>query len=90
VDRSTKPSYAIIDSQSIKTVYKGEERGFDGNKKIKGRKRHIVVDTMGNLLAIFIHAANIHDTKSGIVPAHSACLKYPAICNSKILCRCWI
>lgn len=34
---------------------------------------------MGNLLSIFIHAANIHDTKSGIVPAHSACLKYPAI-----------
>ena len=34
---------------------------------------------MGNLLSIFIHAANIHDTKSGIVPAHCACLKYPTI-----------
>ncbi len=48
-------------------------------KKIKGRKRHIIVDTMGNLLSVFIHGANIHDTKSGIVTAHSACLKYPTI-----------
>jgi putative transposase len=38
-------------------------------KKIKGRKRHIVVDTMGNLLAVSVHAANIHDRKSGISPA---------------------
>ena len=34
---------------------------------------------MGNILSVFIYAANIHDTKSGIVPAHSACLKYPTI-----------
>ena len=44
--RNPIPSYAIIDSQSVKTVYKGEGRGFDSNKKIKGRKRHIIVDTM--------------------------------------------
>jgi len=48
-------------------------------KKVKGRKRHIVVDTMGNLLAIFVHAANIHDTKSGITPAKKAFEKYPTI-----------
>jgi putative transposase len=48
-------------------------------KKVKGRKRHIVVDTIGNLLAIFVHAANIHDTKSGINPAKKAYLKYPTI-----------
>ena len=48
-------------------------------KKIKGRKRHIVVDTMGNLLAIKVHAANIHDTKSGINPAKKAYEKYPSI-----------
>jgi len=45
-------------------------------KKVKGRKRHIVVDTMGNLLAISVHAANIHDTKSGITPATKAYGKY--------------
>ena len=48
-------------------------------KKIKGRKRHIVVDTMGNLLAITVHAANIHDTKSGISPAKKAYENYPTI-----------
>ena len=48
-------------------------------KKVKGRKRHIVVDTMGNLLAITVHAANIHDTKSGINPAKKAYEKYPTI-----------
>ena len=48
-------------------------------KKVKGRKRHIVVDTMGNLLAIFVHAANIHDTKSGINPAQKAYKKYDTI-----------
>ena len=59
------PSYAIIDSQSVKTIGPSEERGFDGGKKIKGRKRHIVVDTLGNLIQILVHAANIHDTKGG-------------------------
>ena len=48
-------------------------------KKTKGRKRHIVVDTMGNLLAISAHAANIHDTKSGINPAKKAYEKYRTI-----------
>jgi putative transposase len=50
-----------------------------GEKKIKGRKRHIVVDIMGNLLAVVVHAANIHDTKSGIDPAKKAFEKYPTI-----------
>ena len=48
-------------------------------KKIKGRKRHIVVDIMGNLLAVNVHAANIHDTKSGLVPATQALVNYPTI-----------
>ena len=55
------------------------ERGIDGGKKIKGRKRRIVVDTQGNLLAIVVHAANIHDTKSGINPAKRAFMKYQTI-----------
>ena len=48
-------------------------------KKVKGRKRHIVTDTMGNLLAVVVHAANVHDTKSGINPAAKAYAKYPTI-----------
>ena len=48
-------------------------------EKTRGRKRHIVVDTMGNLLAVMVHAANIHDTKSGILAARDAFEKYPSI-----------
>ena len=48
-------------------------------KKVKGRKRHIVTDVMGNLLAVVVHAANIHDTKSGINPARQAFRRYPTI-----------
>ncbi len=76
--RNPSPSYAIIDSQSVKTTYAAEERGIDGGKT-KGRKRHIVVDTMGNLLAVVVHAANIHDTKAGILAGRDAYRKYPSI-----------
>lgn len=48
-------------------------------EKTKGRKRHVVVDVMGNLLAVVVHAANIHDTKSGIKPATLAFERYPSI-----------
>lgn len=65
--REETPSYAIIDSQSVKTVLNSENRGIDGGKT-KGRKRYIVVDVMGNLLSVIVHAANIHDTKAGILP----------------------
>ncbi|GHU50228.1 hypothetical protein AGMMS49975_00830 [Clostridia bacterium] len=60
-DRNAAPSYALIDSQSVKTTSDSEERGFDGGKT-KGRKRHIVTDIMGNLLAVVVHAANLHYT----------------------------
>lgn len=48
-------------------------------KKIKGRKRHIVTDTQGHLLHVKVHAANIHDTISGQVVFYEACEKYPTI-----------
>jgi putative transposase len=64
--KPVSPSVGLIDSQSIKTTrVGGEERGYDGNKKIKGRKRHIITDTNGWLLSVVINAANKHDSQTG-------------------------
>src|SRR6266496_6229950 len=57
--RQAQPSLAIIDSQSVKTTEVGGEHGFDGAKRVNGRKRHLLVDTMGNVLKVVVHAANI-------------------------------
>jgi len=75
--REETPSLGIIDSRSVKSSHHVDaDRGIDGNKKVKGRKEHIVVDTLGLPMSVVVHEANVHDSvgADGVIAKMKGCV----------------
>ena len=77
--RAVQPTAAIIDAQSVRTSAQGGISGFDAGKKIKGRKRHLVTDTLGLVLAVLITGANVQDRDAAESVVGAAKSKYPTL-----------
>ena len=78
--REESPSLGIIDSRSVRTSHHADgQRGIDGNKKIKGRKEHIVVDTLGLPMSVRVHPANVHDSVGAEEVFESMRYKFPGL-----------
>jgi len=69
--RLAEPSAGAIDSQSVKTATQSQDVGFDRHKKIKGRKRHLLVDTLGLIVAVVVTAAHVDDREGLVTLLHS-------------------
>ena len=79
IGKAPEPTAAIIDAQSTRSTAQGGDTGFDAGKKVKGRKRHLVVDTLGLLLAVTITAASVQDRDAAGPVVAQACAKVPGL-----------
>lgn len=77
IGKDAQPTAAVIDSQSNRISPQGGESGFDAGKKVKGRKRHLVVDTLGLLLAVSVTAASVQDRAGATTAIARACARHP-------------
>jgi transposase len=75
--RKASPSAGVVDSQSVKTTEAGGPRGYDAGKKIKGRKRHLLTDTLGLPVAAVVHPADIQDRDGAPMVLAGARFLYP-------------
>lgn len=88
-NREAQPIAGVIDGQTVKTTESGGVCGYDARKKIKGCKRHIVVDTIGLLFGLVVHAADIHgrDGAPGVLKSDPLCRSLaPACFRRRRLC----
>ncbi|MET9116712.1 IS5 family transposase [Streptomyces longwoodensis] len=79
--RSVEPTAAVVDTQSVKTSGNVAEasQGIDAGKKIKGRQRHLITDTLGLALAVLVTAANVHDTTGGKLLLDDLAAAHPSV-----------
>jgi putative transposase len=77
--RESTPTAAVIDVQSTRASPQGGECGFDAGKKVKGRKRNLVVDTMGLVIALTVTAASVQDRDAAAAVVAQACAKAPGL-----------